>query len=101
MSEIKFICNAVRWFDRVNGNTYHSCRITRVSDKAVIVAPFQYGHGAAYKQSALEVMTKAGWLPSKYNDKNKVFLYRRENGYPIEFIVSDGLKRDCIANGKL
>ena len=30
--EIKFVCYAVRWFDRINGNTYHSVRVERVKD---------------------------------------------------------------------
>ena len=25
--------------------------------------------------------------------------YERENNYPIDWVVTDGLKRDCIANG--
>ena len=29
------------------------------------------------------------------------FDYERENNYPILWTVSDGLKRECVANGKL
>lgn len=43
--KIKFVCNAVRWFDKINGNTYHSVRITRIKDGKVIADQFQYGYG--------------------------------------------------------
>lgn len=29
------------------------------------------------------------------------YSYEMENGYPINWNVTDGLKRDCIANGTL
>jgi hypothetical protein len=101
----KFTANAVRWFDKANGNTYHSVRITNNETGEVLYCQFQYGYGDNYRQTALTDMGKAGWIPEEYstdfNGKQKtVFMYERENGYPISWIVSDGLKRDCIANGK-
>jgi hypothetical protein len=103
---IKFVCYAKRWFDRVNGNTYHSVRVVRVADGAVIVGAFQYGYGDQYRQTALEIMARAGWLPKKYTDRDErgrsqLYMYDRENGYPVEWFVTDGLKRDCVANGEL
>lgn len=96
--EKKYIANGVRWFDKANGNTYHSVRITRVKDNKTIYCPFQYGYDDMYRQTALKAMLKAGWLPKKYNDSN-LYSYERENNYTIYWTVSDGLKRDCIANG--
>ncbi len=95
---IKFTAVAVKWFDRINGNTYHSVRITRHKDDAVLACPFTYGYDSAYEQTALEAMAKAKWLPVKYRTEQK-WCYQRENNYPILFVVSDGLKRECIANG--
>ena len=104
-SKIKFICNAVKWFDKVNGNTYHSVRVTRCSDGKVIADGFQYGYGEQYRDTALALMLKNKWLPSKYEAKagfnSCAYLYERENGYPILWNVSKGLKRDCIANGTI
>jgi hypothetical protein len=102
--KIKFLAAACRWFDRVNGNTYHSVRITRCRDGETIVCPFQYGYGDAYRQTALVAMAAAKWLPVKYrgahaNGSSNAWSYERENGYPVEWMVSDTLKRDCIANG--
>ena len=107
--KIKFVCNAVRWFDKVNGNTYHSVRITKVSTGQTIVglyAPYEYGYGDQYRYTALEAMKHAKWLPVKYRGKHEngypVYgAYERENNYPIMWNVSDGLKREMIANGTL
>ena len=108
---IKFTVIAKKWWDRVNGNTYHSVRCVRHKDNVVVVGPFQYGYGEGYKQTALEVMVEARWFPkkyiidSKYASKSKqlesVFMYERKNNYPILWTVSEGLKRDCVENGKL
>lgn len=118
---IKFTVIAKKWFDRVNGNTYHSVRCIRCRDNAVVVGTFQYGCGESYKQTALYLMAKVGWLIKSYsyteytnrkaeNKKPftiKVYIpenaweYERENNYPILWTVSKGLKKDCIANGKL
>ena len=102
---IKFVCDAAKWFDKINGNTYHSVRITRCRDNAVIVGEFQYGYGDQYKQTALAAMVKAKWLPVKYRGEDDrgsqhSYLYERENNYPIKWNCSHSLKRDAIANGK-
>jgi len=98
--QILFICNAVKWFDKVNGNTYHSVRITRCKDNAVIVGQFQYGYGEQYKHTALEEMQKAGWIPEKYQ-KEGAWNFERENNYPILWNLTQGLKRKCVSNGVL
>lgn len=98
---IKFVANAVKWFDRVNGNTYHSVRITRCRDNKVIACPFTYGYGDHYRQTALQAMNDAGWLPRKYGDSNYLFSFERLNNYPIMWNVRHGLKRECVANGEL
>jgi hypothetical protein len=99
-----FVANAVRWFDRVNGNTYHSVNVTRMKDGRVIHCPLQYGYGEQYRTTALKAMLNAGWLPKKYQEtpfgRSSEYLYERENNYPIMWLVTDGLKRDCIKNGK-
>ena len=103
--KIKYVGTAARWFDRANGNTYHSVRITRTGDGKTIYCPFQYGYEDHYRQTALEAMAAAKWLPVKYRGRNdngtyEAMNYERENNYPIEWSVTDGLKRDCIRNGR-
>ena len=104
--QIKFTVIAKKWFDKVNGNTYHSVRCIRHKDNAVVVGQFQYGYGEHYKQTALSAMLSAEWLPHEYAKKSVgggdcSYLYERENNYPILWTVSEGLKRDCVANGQL
>jgi hypothetical protein len=107
--KIKFIANAVKWFDRVNGNTYHSVRITKVSTGETIYCQFQYGYGSQYEYTALQAMYEKGWIDKKkykadvndYADKRPaLYMYDRLENYPIVWSVREGLKRDCVANGK-
>ena len=104
MRKIKFIAKAVRWFDKVNGNTYHSVQIERVRDGKVIYCQFQYGYGEQYRYTAYQEMMKNNWIPKKYHASpgfnSTAYLWERENNYPIVWNVTDGLKRDCVANGK-
>ncbi|MCP4527484.1 MAG: hypothetical protein GY833_16445 [Aestuariibacter sp.] len=101
---IKFTVKAVKWFDRLNGNTYHSCRITRTRDGAILTCPFQYGYGDQYMYTALEKMAQEKWLPAKYRKAAQhggiaCGAYERENNYPIDWYETKGLKRECVANG--
>ncbi len=98
----KFTCIACRWHD-FYGNTYHSVRITRHKDGAVISSGknLEYGYDSAYEQTALKLMAEAKWLPVKYRGENDRWAFERENNYPTIWNVSDGLKRDAVANGTL
>lgn len=98
-NKIKFVVKAVRWFDKANGNTYHSVSVTRTSDGRQFVVPMQYGYGEAYRQTALLALALVDWLPKEYQENDTRCLYERENGHPIEWVVVDGLKRECVANG--
>ena len=60
MRKILFVCEAVKWFDRANGNTYHACKVTRTADGEVLACPFTYGYDDHYKTTALEAMEAAG-----------------------------------------
>ena len=96
--KVKFICQTVKWFDKVNGNTYHSNRITRCRDGKTIGTILTYGYGDHCRQTAFETMSNAKWLPVKYRNAN-VWLYERENDYPIHWIWWPGTKKQCIDNG--
>lgn len=98
--EKKYTVIAYRWFDSTYGNTYHSVRCIRHSDGAVIGSgkTLVYGYGSHYEQTALQLMTAHNWINCC---KSKLYLYNRENNYPIIWNVSDGLKRDAVRNGEL
>ena len=59
---IKYLIHSKKWRDRVNGNTYHAVRILNNQNNSMIAAPFQYGYGEQFIQSASEVMIKNGWI---------------------------------------
>ena len=100
MRIIKFTACGARWFDRTNGNTYHSVQIHNLETGETISQGETYGYDDHYKQTALTLMLKAGWLPEKYTEKD-VCSFERENDYPIIWHVSDGLKRDMKANADI
>ena len=62
---IKFVIHSKKWFDKVNGNTYHAVRILNTQNNLMIAAPFQYGYGEQFIQSASEVMLKNNWIKEK------------------------------------
>ena len=43
-----------KWFDRVNGNTYHTTKIIDTESGETFYTRFQYGYGSQYKSSAAE-----------------------------------------------
>jgi len=95
---VKFIARVCRWFDRQNGNTYHSVRITRVRDSRVLLCPMTYGYEAHYRQTALEAMAAAKWIPPKFRSDLDCMSYERLSNYPIHWEVHDGTKRECLEN---
>jgi hypothetical protein len=62
---IKYIIHSKKWRDKKNGNTYHSVRIINNENHEGIVAPFRYGYGSQFLQSASDVMIKKGWIKEK------------------------------------
>lgn len=93
--KILYVVTAVKWFDKVNGNTYHSAQILKTETGEVFYVPFQYGYGSQYQQSALEKLVELGEI------SGDSYLYERENGYPIfwfEFNVPR--KSDCTQHGR-
>ena len=52
---------ARRWFDKINGNTYHSVKVY-VNNKFVDEEKYSYGYGKQYLQTAHELLMKNGFL---------------------------------------
>lgn len=49
-----------RWFERINGNTYHSVRIFKDGEQ-VAYLPYSYGYGEQFLQSAWEWLGSNGF----------------------------------------
>ena len=90
-----FTVVAVKWFDKINGNTYHSCYCVRHSDGAELRAPYQYGYGDQYRETALALMQDNGWISGGQD----LWLYERENGYPVIWVEYKSTKKACKTNG--
>lgn len=48
-----------RWFEKTNGNTYHSVEVY-VNGEFLDKVSFAYGYGSHYTQTALEILYKHG-----------------------------------------
>ena len=49
---IKYVIHSKKWRDKLNGNTYHSVRVLNTQNNSLIAAPYQYGYGDQFMQSA-------------------------------------------------
>jgi len=57
----KYLIEGKKWFDKVNGNTYHSVYITDVqTNKLIAKSEMEYGYGDQWKQTAYEELMKLG-----------------------------------------
>lgn len=97
---------AKEWFDKVNGNSYHSARITLnfgLEDEKTICVPFTYGYEDHYLQSSAELLEKEGFIqPEKYDNgaKQSIVRYCREHGIDLRTSKQEGCKkRDVVSWG--
>jgi len=89
------------WFDRINGNSYHSVRVVinyGMPTQKTLAASFRYGYGNSYEQTAGELLgDEVGAEDHIYplwswcNDRRIVL--RSE-------IQRKCLKREVVAHGK-
>lgn len=82
-----------RWFDRVNGNTYHTSEVI-VDGACVHKTDRHYGYGEQYLQTALDWLEKNGYLPGIEHHENgsteALWHYCRERmGIAFTYSVSD------------
>lgn len=56
------VIEAKRWFDKINGNTYHSVAVY-VNGKFLGKIPFAYGYDEQYLQTAHALLQEAGIYP--------------------------------------
>lgn len=58
-----------RWFERVNGNTYHTAQII-VDGELIGKTPFQYGYGNQFEWNAWSWLEEHGYMPNREHSKN-------------------------------
>lgn len=100
-----------RWFDKVNGNSYFSVKITfpNIDDKGnitfnLIAIPFQYGYGNQWQYEVINLLAKYGFIPplKKYENGNTDYGYLsdyerngivhwNDEGYGLKRNMYDGI----------
>ena len=70
-----------RWFERTNGNTYHSVDVW-VNGEHVHRTDFAYGYGSHYEQTAQAALVKLGIV--KDAEGRRLWSYCQDNN--IEFV---------------
>lgn len=100
-----------RWFDKANGNSYFSVKITfpNIDDKGNvtfkwIAIPFQYGYGSQWQYEVINLLVKYGFIPplKKYENGNtdygylsdyeqKGIVYWKDEGYGFKRDMYDGI----------
>lgn len=84
--------NGKEWFDKINGNSYHSVQVTinyGMKNAKTLYCPFTYGYDDFYKQTATERLIKDKYLKMERN--NSLWRYAKENN----IIVRASIQRDC------
>jgi hypothetical protein len=86
-----------RWFDRINGNTYHSTRVYK-NNELIGHVPFEYGYGDQYQQTGIQLLQEAGEIPKSGRrlssgagdtDQYEFRMYGREHRDKVRYSVSD------------
>ena len=77
-----FTLHGRRWFDRVNGNTYHTVECFKGSE-FLFKTPMTYGYGDQYRHTGFEELVRRGEITSSPN--NPLWHYKDQ----ILFIASD------------
>jgi len=85
-----------RWFDRINGNTYHSVHVA-VDDNTVAVKNFEYGYNDAYVQTAAEMLHSLGYIEREIHpngSSDSLWQICRNSNVELKSSVRDVLKRN-------
>jgi hypothetical protein len=78
----KYLVEGYRWFDKINGNTYHTVFITDLdTGETIYKSPYmEYGYGEQYQQTAFDELKKLGFVKDedRFNHElnRKRFIYR-------------------------
>lgn len=96
---------AKEWFDKVNGNSYFSARMTLnfgMDDEKEILLPFQYGYGDHYRDMALKELISRKLIPIENTDGRTMAFWRycEENNIVLRCTkIERCLKREVVAFG--
>lgn len=62
-----------RWFDEVNGNTYHSVRVFK-DGKLILFRPCTYGYDEQCLETAVEMLEEAGRTQREKHPQTNIYI---------------------------
>lgn len=80
---------AKRWFQRSNGNTYHSVNVYK-NGELLDRVPFTYGYGNHYEQTALAMLQK---LSIASPETTVFWKWQEEYGRDKVLVICEDVKR--------
>lgn len=86
-----------RWFNARPGNTYHSV-VVWVDGELVGVAPFEYGYGEQYLETARALL--GDWLPAESGWRRLDRAIAEAGGVLVSDVVDVARMRDLHWGGK-
>lgn len=87
--------NAKEWFDRVNGNSYFSARIS-IDGEPAGVLPFQYGYGDHYVDMANQWLDQNGIIDNPRHgngSREPLWVYCRDRGINLYTSKVEGCRK--------
>lgn len=85
------------WFDKANGNSYHAVRVTLnegQKSESVLVAPFQYGYGDCYVNTAFELVK--AYNGEKPSGNGVLWAWCRENKVALRYHKQENCGRKQV-----
>lgn len=79
MKNIKYIANVYKWFDKINGNTYHSINLYDLNNNLVLSTGLCYGYGEHYLQTLKQHLIKLNLYEENKPLKEYIFFNINEN----------------------
>jgi len=93
---MKYVVIAKKWFDKINGNSYHSVDIVNVATNKIIYSSGRvYGYDDAYKQTAIKGLIELGL----FNEKD-IFNHKLINR-DLFFVVMENCKKRDLKKQKV
>ena len=88
-----------RWFDRVNGNTYHTAEV-QVNGDFVGKSRMTYGYDEQYLETGKEILLEHYELPVGMTERSPLWQLR-DYGVVLHKYAIDGLKRELASGGNV
>ena len=89
---------AKEWFDKVNGNSYFSARVTinfGMKTENTVIVPFQYGYGDAYCHESFKTLKELKLIAIAGNPTYSAYIHQNKITMRA-YIQRDCLKRDVV-----